>query len=433
MVKGMRSLQGVLGSSVRRQVCCLLVGVSLLLYACRPPDRTDSRPAGALEQDAYGTVALNSYGLPIDAYRVDSLRIPMNSNLATIFRSHGVAGNHLAQLGVVLDSVFPARRIRAGNLSMFFSDTDSVPSYWVYHHTPTDYLFLDFTADTLRAYTSTLPVKSWRSSAHFKITSSLWNAVRDAGVPPSLALKLSDIYAWTVDFFGLAQGDEFFVSFERRSCNGAELEAGEIHCARYISGRDTVNAYRFMQDSVYSYWDAAGNSLRKAFLKAPLHFSRISSHFTYARKHPILKIVRPHTGIDYAAPHGTPVLALGDGVVVGKGYQGGGGNFVKIRHNSVYTTGYLHLSRFGKGIAPGVRVQQGQVIGYVGSTGMATGPHLDFRVWKSGHPMNPLHLESPSVEPIDSASRPAFELAVHQQDSILRHIVRLEPQPDTIE
>ena len=163
--------------------------------------------------------------------------------------------------------------------------------------------------------------------------------------------------------------------------------------------------------------------MRKAFLKAPLKFSRISSGFSYHRKHPVHGTVRPHTAVDYAAPTGTPVMSIGDGTVISKGWGGGGGNTVKIRHNSVYTTAYLHLSRYASGLKVGDRVTQGQVIGYVGMTGTATGPHLDFRVWKNGTPINPLTMESPSAEPLPEAYMPRLDslktVFGHNLDSLL--------------
>jgi murein DD-endopeptidase MepM/ murein hydrolase activator NlpD len=157
------------------------------------------------------------------------------------------------------------------------------------------------------------------------------------------------------------------------------------------------------------YWNEQGESLRKAFLKAPLKYTRISSGFTYHRKHPVTGQVRAHTAVDYAAPAGTPVMSIGDGTVLSAGWSGGGGSTVKIRHNSVYTTAYLHLSRYAEGIRAGVRVRQGDVIGYVGSTGVSTGPHLDFRVWKNGMPVNPLTMESPRTDPIRRENLPALD------------------------
>jgi murein DD-endopeptidase MepM/ murein hydrolase activator NlpD len=170
-------------------------------------------------------------------------------------------------------------------------------------------------------------------------------------------------------------------------------------------------AIPFIQDGTRSYFDEKGNSLRKAFLKAPLRFSRISSGFSHARYHPVLKIRRPHHGVDYAAPAGTPVQTVGDGVVTAVGYQGnGGGNYVKIKHNSVYSTTYMHLRGFGKGIRQGVYVRQGDVIGYVGSTGLSTGPHLDFRFYKNGSAVNPLRVEAPPVEPVSRENRAPFAI-----------------------
>ena len=156
------------------------------------------------------------------------------------------------------------------------------------------------------------------------------------------------------------------------------------------------------------WWNEAGESMRKAFLKAPLNYTRISSGFSHARRHPVTRKVQPHTGVDYAAPKGTPVMTIGDGVVTSMKYEGAGGNTIRIRHNSVYTTAYLHLSRYAKGLKVGQRVRQGEVIGYVGSTGRSTGPHLDFRVWKNGSAINPLKMDSPPAEPIKESSRPAF-------------------------
>lgn len=371
-------------------------------------------PAG--KEAGQERAVVDAYGVPYEQYLVDTVRLPHGTALAVFLRENGVRSSVLVQLGAALDSVLPPRKFRAGKETLFYRNGDSSVAQWVYRHSPTEFVKMDFRGDTVRASYDTLRITRERSYAHVRIESSLWNAMRDAAARPDLALTLSDIFAWTVDFFSLEKGDEFYVVYDREFADSVAVGSGTIWTARYVHGGDTVNAYRFKQDSVWTYWDGAGNSLRKAFLKAPLHFSRISSHFSYARRHPILKVVRPHTGVDYAAPMGTPVMALGDGVVIARAYQRGGGNFVKIRHNSVYTTAYLHLSKFGKGIKPGVRVQQGQVIGYVGKTGYATGSHLDFRVWMNGKPVNPLKIESPSVEPIRRENRVAFEEVVVEQN-----------------
>ena len=362
------------------------------------------------------------YGIPRGEYLIDTVVLPANSLLESFLRSQRVSESYLHGLGFRIDSVFSVKRFRAGRATYFFRQPDSSVAYWVYKHTPEEYLLVAFHADSVDVRRGTLPVTEQLSLSHAKIESSLWNAMRASGAQPDLALRLSDLFAWSVDFFGLTAGDEFITVYDKKFVADQEIGLGQIYTAYYIHGQDTLKAYRFEQDASWSYWDVHGNSMRKAFLKAPLSFTRISSHFSYGRMHPILKVVRAHTGVDYAAPMGTPVMALGDGTVIGKGYDKGGGNFVKIRHNGVYTTGYLHLSKFAKGLQVGNRVTQSEVIGYVGMTGYATGPHLDFRVWKNGTPINPLTLDSPSDTPIKETLRTAFEQAKHEQDSILRSL-----------
>ena len=180
--------------------------------------------------------------------------------------------------------------------------------------------------------------------------------------------------------------------------------------ARFEQGGKTYYAIPFVQDDKLGYWDEKGQSLRKNLLKAPLNYSRISSRFSSSRLHPVYRVRRPHYGVDYAAPSGTPVVAVGDGVVIAKGYSGGGGNTIKIKHNSgSLVSGYLHLKGYAKGIHKGARVRQGQLIGYVGATGVATGPHLDFRIWKNGTPIDPLKVPTEPAEPIREANRAEFE------------------------
>ena len=243
-----------------------------------------------------------------------------------------------------------------------------------------------------------------------KIKSSLWQDIKEAGVSPLIALQLSDIYAWTVDFFGLQQGDYFKVLYEELSYEGDIVDINDVYYVEFVHKNKSYYAVRFT-DGLNSnkYWNEQGESLKKAFLKAPLNFFRITSRFTYARRHPVLKIVRPHTGVDYAAPKGTPVMAIGAGTVIYKGWSGGGGNTIKIKHNSSYTTSYMHLSGYSKSLRQGGRVAQGEIIGYVGSTGLSTGPHLDFRVYKNNKPIDPLKMESPSAEPISKANRELFK------------------------
>jgi murein DD-endopeptidase MepM/ murein hydrolase activator NlpD len=212
-----------------------------------------------------------------------------------------------------------------------------------------------------------------------------------------------------VDFFGLQKGDRFKFIYEENFIGEKAIGTGRIITAEFISGERHIHALPLIQDEKDSYYDAQGNSLRKEFLKAPLHFSRIASGFSSARMHPILRIVRPHFGVDYAAPVGTPVYSIGDGTIISATIEPEAGRIVRIRHNSVYTTAYMHLRGFGNGIAAGVKVKQGDVVGYVGTTGLSTGSHLDFRFYKNGYAVDPLKVEAPPVEPVQEVNREKFE------------------------
>jgi len=235
-----------------------------------------------------------------------------------------------------------------------------------------------------------------------------------------MANNLSEIYAWTIDFFGLQKGDRYKVYFEKQFVEGKYIELGKIIAADFYHAGDDNYAFYFEQNNQGDYFDEKGNSLQRTFLKAPLRYSRISSGFSNSRLHPVLKIRRPHHGVDYAAPSGTPVHTVGDGIVVKKGYQKrGGGNYIKIKHNGTYSTTYMHLKGFSKGIAVGKKVKQGDLIGYVGKTGLATGPHLDFRFYRNGKAVNPLKVESPPSKPIDSAYIEQFDSIVKQYRKVL--------------
>lgn len=234
-------------------------------------------------------------------------------------------------------------------------------------------------------------------------------AMQRCEASPQLAIVLSHIFGWTIDFFGLQKQDEFRVIYEQEFVDGKALDNFHILAASFRASDSTYYAIPFVQDGEELYYNERGNSLEGAFLKAPLDFYRISSRFTNSRYHPVLKRYRAHHGVDYAAPAGTPVYAIGSGKVIAKAYQAnGGGNYVKIKHNGTYTTTYMHLSRFAKGLKVGSTVKQKEIIGYVGSTGLSTGPHLDFRVYENGRPINPLTIKSQPKKPISEANRAAF-------------------------
>lgn len=261
-----------------------------------------------------------------------------------------------------------------------------------------------------------------------EITSSLFQAVVDIGESEGLALKLADIFAWDIDFFNDIQiGDSFEVVIEKRYRKGQPPINGRLLAARFKNQGELSQAFYF-EDGKRSpdYYDQNGQSLRKAFLKAPLSFSRISSGFNMQRRHPVTKRIKAHPAIDYAAPTGTPILSIGDGTVSFAGQKRYNGKYVKIRHPNGWVTMYNHMSRFGKDILAGKKVRQGQLIGYVGSTGLSTGPHLDFRMYRNGKPVNPLKVQSPPARPVSSANLMQFKAMV----SDLVAIIESKPDQD---
>lgn len=349
------------------------------------------------------------YGIPVDSFNIERVTITRDQTLGTILNARNLTNAQIYELETKAAGVIDLRKIKAGNFLKFFttSDTTQRIAYMVYEVTPVEYVVFSF-GDSIHVVKNQKDVVSIRKKANGTITTSLWETMVKDSLPPSLVLDLSDIYAWTIDFFALQKGDGFEVIYDELYIDNKSVGVGKIYGARFTHRNEPYLAVSYAQDSVDEYWDEKGNNLRKAFLKAPLKFSRISSRFSRSRFHPVLRIYRPHTGVDYAAPTGTPVMSIGDGTVIMKAYSGGGGNSVKIRHNSTYSTGYLHLSAYGKGIHVGARVRQGQIIGYVGRTGYATGPHLDFRVWKNGSAVNPLMVKAPPVEPMKKENVPGY-------------------------
>lgn len=355
------------------------------------------------------------YGINADDYRTEVGEVGSGETMGGILNRYGISALAVDRLDKAASDIFPLRNIRAGHKYTAFIHEDSLYAphldWLAYETSMTDYVvfgFHDNDSVSIRKDCKEYTLRRTKKSA--VINSSLWGAIMEQNLPYALAADLEDIYQWTVDFFGIQKGDSFTVIYDERFIDDTvSVGIGRIWGAKFTQSGKEFYAIPFRQGGKIQYWEADGGSLRKQMLKAPLKYSRISSRFTYARKHPIYKVYRPHTGVDYAAPKGTPVHAVADGVVIFKGWGGGGGNTLKIKHTGNLQTGYLHLSRFAKGISKGSRVSQGQLIGYVGSTGASTGPHLDYRIWKNGTPIDPLKVPSEPAEPISKENRPLFE------------------------
>ncbi|MDT3357270.1 MAG: peptidoglycan DD-metalloendopeptidase family protein [Bacteroidota bacterium] len=366
-------------------------------------------------------------GFCTDSFEIVEGKLKNGEIFSGLMTRMGLTPSQTYALKVATDSVFDVRKLRAGNSWQAYYEPDTAGVGKL------RYLVYDVDRVSMTVFKCDEPYAAWKVSRPVEvqtrfvdvtINSSLWNDMIAEGSSPLLIVTLADIYAWTVDFFGLRKGDRFRAIYEQRVCEGDVIGIEGVDYAVFSRDGKDLQAIRLdTGDGGNVYWNEKGESMRKAFLKAPLKFNRISSGFSYHRKHPVHGTVRPHTGVDYAAPTGTPVMSIGDGTVISKGWGGGGGNTVKIRHNSVYTTAYLHLSRYAN-IKVGDRVSQGQVIGYVGMTGTATGPHLDFRVWKNGTPINPLTMESPSAEPLAEEFMPVLDSVVRLRKAELDSLSR---------
>lgn len=350
------------------------------------------------------------YGIVTDSFSTIRETVKSGQTLAEIIASFNVNPQSIHMLAEKSDGVFDLRKFRAGNeyTAMVTNDKQKKLQYFVYEVSDTSYVVFDF-RDSLHIHSGSHEVVHQLRSASGTIEGSLWNTMEEAGADPNLAIALSQIYQWTIDFYAIQKGDEYKVIYEDLSVGGKPVALGVIHAAWFKHAGKEFYAYRYQQDAQAEYFNEKGENLRREFLKAPLKFSRISSRFSHSRLHPVLRIRRPHHGVDYAAPSGTPVHSIGSGVVLKAAYSGGAGRIVTVKHNSTYTTSYMHLAGFGPGIRNGAHVSQGQVLGYVGSSGLSTGPHLDFRFYKNGQPIDPLKVESPPALPISGKYKPLFD------------------------
>lgn len=386
--------------------------VSVLLSATVGVGVTSCKGGGENEETETPKEIVYKFGLPIEDYAVKCDTLGTNETLIELLGRFGFSTSDVYKMVQCPDSVFNERRLRPGQVCSLLSDTDSIatPRYLVYEEDIKDYIVFDIT-DNFKAVRKSNPSEWVEREVSGVVESSLWVSMEENGASPLLAVEMSNIFGWSVDFFGVQKGDEYRLIYTGEYVGDTPLNNYRILAASFNTGGSTVYAIPFVQDNEELFYNIDGNSLEGAFLKAPLDYYRITSKFTNSRFHPVLKRYRSHHGVDYAAPTGTPVYAIGSGKVITKAYQkGGGGNYVKIKHGNGYVTTYMHLSRFAKGLKVGDYVKQKQVIGYVGSTGISTGPHLDFRVHENGKPINPLTIKSQPKKPISKENKEAFKV-----------------------
>ena len=353
------------------------------------------------------------FGINADNYTLERKKVEAGDSWSKILGSYGIGTQKVIQLDRLTKDICPLRNIRAGSHYTTFTRPDSTAvnlDYLVYEKNLIDYVVFAFVGDSVAVREGQREVDIKRRKSTAVISTSLWGAIIESQLPYALASEMEDIYQWTVDFFGIQQGDSFTVIYDEKFIDTLSVGIGRVWGAKFTHRGKDIYAIPFEQGGKLQYWEADGGSLRKQLLKAPLKFTRISSKFSHARRHPVTKKVRPHHGVDYAAPIGTPVRAVADGTVTVMTRKKADGNILKIKHPGNLSSGYLHLKGFAKGIKVGARVSQGQVIGYVGSTGYSTGPHLDFRLWKGGTAINPLNVPQKPAEPISKENKERFEL-----------------------
>jgi len=370
-----------------------------------------------IEQEIIRT---NEFGLIVDSLVEFKGVVQRNETLTDILFSHNISYLKLLKIIDASKNIFNVRKINRGNNYYIYSLVDSIETvkYFVYKKDPINYFVIDL-SDSIIIYKREKEILVRERKVSGVINNSLYQTLKEKKVDDELALELSEVFAWQIDFYRIQKGDEFKVIFNEEYIDDEFVGIGQIKTAYFKHWRDNYYGFYFEQNDEGEYFDEEGESLRKAFLKSPLKFSRISSGYSHKRFHPVLKRYKAHLGTDYAAPKGTKIYSVGDGVVVEARYKRNNGNYVKIRHNGTYTTQYLHMSKIAKGIRPGKKVKQSQVIGYVGSTGLATGPHVCFRFWKNGKQVNHRREKFPSSHPVSSEYLSEYQIV---KDSLKREL-----------
>jgi murein DD-endopeptidase MepM/ murein hydrolase activator NlpD len=364
------------------------------------------------------------YGIDFNTYSTETVAIKLGDVFGTILQDKGLTGQQIQDIIEQCVGQFDPTKLRAGkSYTILNNRATQAPEYFIYEPNPYEYVVIKLDGSSTVAVTKRQVVAE-TAIASGVITSTFWGALTDNGLTDDLADAMIDVLSFSVDFHRQKEGDKFKVIYEKYLVDGKQVGTGKILTALYE--RDGKQNYAFrVEDSngKANYYDHEGRPQKRAFLKAPVKFSRISSKFTHSRFHPVLRYSRPHHGTDYAAPHGAAIYAIADGVVEEATRRGGNGNYVKIKHDKTYGSQYLHMSGFARGVRPGTHVKQGEIIGYVGSTGLATGPHVCFRFWKNGQQVDFLKQNLPSPDPITGAALKQFMIA---RDSMLQ---RLETVP----
>ena len=348
------------------------------------------------------------FGFVLDTFDVFEGTIKENEFLADILLQHKVDFVAIDRLAKETRDIHDVRSLRADKpYTILNRDTNTSADYFIFEPNPYHYVVYDL-KEPAKSQKVKRPIDKVIKMASGVVDGSLWNTMQANGLNYELTTKMEDALAWSVDFYHIQKGDKFKAYYEQDFIDGKLVGIGKLFGAYYENADQEYYAVNFETEKHHGFFDLKGRPMKKAFLKAPVKYSRISSRFSNRRFHPVLKRYKSHLGTDYAAPRGTPIMSVADGVVTKRAFTRNNGNYVKIKHDKVYSTQYLHMSKFKKDVKVGTRVKQGDVIGYVGKTGLATGNHVCYRFWKNGKQVDPRRQNLPPPDPMPEKDLPEY-------------------------
>ena len=399
----------------------VLTVISFCNYSCHYDSSLDLNKAEDIEITNY------QFGFDTSLYIFDTIEVKPNQFLSDILTQKGYPFRDILTLEQSAEDIFSLRKIRSNkNLIFIHKDTCSFPECMIYE--PSAYNYVRYHLDDLECVELIdKPVRKEFDMFGGYVESSLWNALIGHGHSPAVIDKLEDAFASTVDFYHVQRCDSFKFIYEKVFVDGKFIGYGDILAAYFENDAGKHYSVYYENDRYEGFYDLQGRPTKSAFLRSPVRYSRISSRYNRRRFHPIKRRVIPHLGTDYAAPSGTPIRAVANGVVEKASYTKNNGKYVKIKHDRTYKTQYLHMSGFASGIKSGVRVKQGQTIGYVGQTGLATGPHVCFRFWKNGKQINHLRENFPPADPMPESELPAF---FQKRDTLIKVLDQMDTIPN---
>lgn len=346
------------------------------------------------------------FGFDVDSFDIASSTIKLDEFLGSILGDNGISAQNIYKLEKKADSIYSVRKIKGGK-NYHLVSRDSILAAFVYEESPMKYVVYDF-RDSVDVKVVDVPYDTHLEKVSGTIESSLWNAMVSQGHSGEIIDLMEDALASQVSFYHAKKGDQFKAIYEKRTIKGEMVGLGKMIGAYYKNAYGDYYSVYFDSEKYAGFYDLEGRASKKSFLKSPIRAGRISSRYNLRRLHPIKRRRIPHKGTDYAAPYGTKIHAVANGVVTKRGRTRGNGNYIKIKHDGTYSSQYLHMQRFVKSVRVGTPVVQGQTIGYVGSTGLATGPHVCFRFWKNGRQIDHLKENFPPADPMPDDQLPEY-------------------------